>query len=191
MSWFGDRELVLTIRRRLIPYLRSFPSVNVWLPACGGGEAAYALAIVLREEALFTRAAIYATDEDGATVSRAQSGVYALEALVGAADAYRAAGGRATLDEYYAVEGDRAVMRPLLRERITFAQHSLGGDASFNEFQLVLCPESMAPADRTVQLVNASLCRFGLIAFRAGEPPLFRLRYERFSGADGILRKTT
>ncbi len=202
MSLFANRELYSALRRRVIPYLRTFPSVNIWLPACGSGEDVYATAITLREEGLWERATLYATEQNPELLARARGGIYPLADVLAAAGAYRDAGGRATLDEYFVASGDIALMRPLLRERIMFGQHNLASDASFNEFQLVICPNQIAVGrgwlrERAVQLIHVSLCRFGLLSFESGAggavdrrpPSVHRMYYERFSGCEGILRK--
>jgi chemotaxis protein methyltransferase CheR len=58
-------------------------------------------------------------------------------------------------------------MRELLRERIVFAQHHLGSDASFNEFALIWCPVGQP---RTHKLYGESLCRFGILSPGAPGP---------------------
>ena len=55
-----------------------------------------------------------------------------------------------------------------LRKRITWAQYNLVTDASFNEFQLILCRRALAdfgPALRhkTLTLFHDSLARFGVL----------------------------
>src|SRR5258708_7673158 len=59
-------------------------------------------------------------------------------------------------------------LRPLLQERIVFAQHNLDTDASFNEFALIFCPEGQP---RTHALFDQSLCRLGILS--PGAPSLF------------------
>jgi chemotaxis protein methyltransferase CheR len=176
-SMFRDPGYHLALRRTVVPLLRTYPSINVWHPACSTGEQVYATAIVLREEGLADRARIYATDASDAVLARAAQGVYPLASLRAEAGRYHEGGGKSSLAEYYATggaHGDRAVMRPLLRERICFFPHDLAGDASFNEFNLIICRDVLiyfgAPLhERVLGLLHGSLGRFGVLALGRAE----------------------
>jgi chemotaxis protein methyltransferase CheR len=195
--WFKDPESCRALRRTVIPVLRTYPSVYVWLPSCGTGEAAYEAAVVFREEGIGSRTRIYATEASEAAVAAARRGVYGRGEIAGAAGMYLEGGGRATLEEYFVVEQDRAVMRPLLRERIVFSQHDLGAGGSFNEFQLVVCVGVLSPLERDQRLrisclIDDSLCPFGLVSIGRGDrlaPGRAGARYEPLAGAPSFLRK--
>ena len=58
---FRDPAYFRTIRERVVPYLRTYPSIKVWVAGCATGEEAYSLAILFAEESLLDRAIIYAT----------------------------------------------------------------------------------------------------------------------------------
>ncbi|UUZ51870.1 chemotaxis protein [Massilia sp. B-10] len=65
-------------------------------------------------------------------------------------------------------QGKRAVLQPQLRSRITWAQYNLVTDASFNEFQLILCRKALADfgpvlRQHTLQLFHDSLSLFGVL----------------------------
>jgi chemotaxis protein methyltransferase CheR len=186
---FDEPELWGAIRQRVVPHLRTFPRVNVWLPGCGRGEAAFALAILLYEHGLHRRSRVYATDVCEEALAEARGGRVEAHIFDGATRDYPAAGGRAALEEYYRVEEGQAVVRPTLGERLVFAQHDLATDASFNEFQLVVCRgtlEELAPAarDRAQAVIAQSLCRFGVLAAFVGDSRL-RCPDERFAALGG------
>ena len=87
---------------------------------------------------------------------------------------YRRSGGRASLHEYFSSHGGLAEVRPLLRERIVFAQHDLASDGSPRECQLILCTGHLARLGRVLQrrafsVFHASLCPFGYLAVSRGE----------------------
>jgi chemotaxis protein methyltransferase CheR len=164
---FHDPDLFLALRGEVLPLLRTFPSIRVWIVGAGGGEDAYATAIVLREEGLESRAMVYATDTDAAALGRAREGIFAPGAFD--SERYVAAGGKSSLGEYFALSGDHAVLRPALAERIVFAEHNLATDASFNEFHLILCRSVLDDADRALRrrafaVIDASVVRFGTVA---------------------------
>ena len=58
---FRDPWFYLTLREKVIPFLKTFPFINVWQAGCATGEEVYSLAIILKEEGLYERANIYAS----------------------------------------------------------------------------------------------------------------------------------
>jgi chemotaxis protein methyltransferase CheR len=171
---FHDPDFLLGLRQEVVPILRTHPSVRIWHAECGTGEAVYATAIVLLEEGLYDRTRIYATDGNEAALALARAGRYPAAQLERDEDGYRRAGGRSAFAEYYAVEGDTAVMRPLLQGRITFGVSDLGTDASFNEFHLILCRDALLSfnpplAERAFGVFHDSLGRFGMLGLGRGE----------------------
>lgn len=193
---FSEVALWTTLRERVLPLLRTYPSINVWVPGGGAGTMAYALAIVLHEEGLRERSRIYATDQAEMVLEHGRSGLVTEPTLVGAAAAYAASGGKAPFETYVMEVDGRRVLSPLLRERITFAQHSLATDASFNEFQLILCRDVLASlepgvAQRGYQLLHESVCRFGIVALGARDRPPegWRDGYEDFEMIHKLYRR--
>src|SRR5919198_210320 len=136
---FRDPAFWAALRRYVTPQLRTLPFVRVWSAGCATGEEAYSLAILLREEGLYARSRIYATDVDESALARARSGVFPLEHMREYTHNYVRAGGTAAFSEYYSAGADGAALKPALGQNIVFARHNLVTDASFNEFHLVLC----------------------------------------------------
>lgn len=175
--FFADVDWLATLRRDVVPRLRTYPSVRVWHAGCGpNAQDAYATAIVLREEGLLERSQIYATDVSDIIVDRARQGVVGTWAQA-SADAYRQGGGLASLEEYVLVDSQKqARVRPLLSDHIVFAVHSFASDASFNEFHLIICRDVLGHCDAALQrnafhTVRESLCRFGFLVVDAGDMP--------------------
>jgi chemotaxis protein methyltransferase CheR len=138
-SMFRDPGFFRCLRDRVLPVLRTYPVIRIWHAGCSSGEEVYSLAIVLAEVGLYGRSRIYATDLQPRLLQRAAAGAFELDAVRRWEEAYGAAGGTARLARYYSVDGRAAVMSPDLRRNVMFAQHNLATDASFNEFNLVLC----------------------------------------------------
>ena len=50
---FRDPGYFRALRERVLPQLRTYPSLKIWVAGCSTGEEVYSLAILLREEGLF------------------------------------------------------------------------------------------------------------------------------------------
>ena len=55
-----DPSFYLTFRKRVVPLLRTYPTVQIWVAGCSTGEEVYSLAILLQEEGLYPKCRIYA-----------------------------------------------------------------------------------------------------------------------------------
>ncbi len=73
---FRDPVFYGTMRARVVPELRTYPSLRMWIAGCSTGEEAYSFAILLREEGLLDRTTLYATDINPASLEKADAGIY-------------------------------------------------------------------------------------------------------------------
>ena len=165
---FRDPEFFLAFRRHVVPLLRTYPFVRIWHAGCSTGEEVYSMAILLHEEGIYPTCRIYATDLNQAALRDAKDGVVPLCALREYSENYRKAGGTGSLAEYYTAAYDRAIFRSSFKERIVFSQHNLVTDASFNEFNVILCRNVLIYfkrplRDRVHQLIYGSLCKLGVL----------------------------
>src|SRR5438128_7210188 len=142
-AMFRDPQFYLTFRKEVVPLLRTYPFVRIWLAGVSMGEEVYSLAILLQEEGLYDRCRIYATDINDAVLKKAKEGIYPLDLMQSYTSNYIKAGGDRDFSNYYTAAYDRAIFKSSLRENVVFAQHNLVGDASFNEFQVILCRNVM------------------------------------------------
>src|SRR5215475_9784017 len=76
---FRDPSYYRAIREKVVPYLRTYPSLKVWVAGCASGEEAYSLAILFAEEGLLDRTLIYATDINPESLRKAEEGIYNVE----------------------------------------------------------------------------------------------------------------
>jgi chemotaxis protein methyltransferase CheR len=128
----------------------------------------YSLSILLTEQGLYDRTRIYATDINQAVLEQARQGVYPLDRMQEYTDNYIRAGGQRAFSEYYVAAYDGALFDRSLGENVVWAQHNLAQDASFNEFNVILCRNVLIYFDRTLQnrvhrLFYESLVRFGTL----------------------------
>jgi hypothetical protein len=61
-SMFREADVLRCIRDEVIPRFRTYPSLRIWIAGCATGEEVYSMAIMLKEEGLYERSRIYATD---------------------------------------------------------------------------------------------------------------------------------
>ena len=196
-SMFREVELVHALRDEVIPVLRTYPSVRIWMVGCATGEEVYSLAILLEEEGVLRHARIYATDLNEDTLAVARMGAYPLDRMRSYEEAYRRAGGRLALSDYYTVSGRSARFSRSLQSNVTWAQHNLVTDASFNEFHLIVCANVLIYFRPTLQerahrLFYDSLVRSGYLALGKGESLVFSpgsSRYQPVRNGVSLFRK--
>jgi len=148
---FRDPAVYRSVRERVVPLLRTWPHVKVWHAGCATGEEAYSLAIVLKEEGLYHRTTIYATDFNDDSLAQARDGVYEISKVKEATRNYQQAGGKGSFSEYYHAHYEAVAMDGSLKERITFANHNLAGDEAFGEMHLIFCRNVLIYFNRELQ----------------------------------------
>jgi chemotaxis protein methyltransferase CheR len=173
-TMFRDPRFFRCIRERVVPVLRTYPYPRLWVAGCSTGQEAFSLAILLREEGLYERCRIYATDINEAVLEQARNGLLPLASLDEYRHNYRASGGIRDLSDYYTRGKSWAVIDPAVLERVAVFRHDLARDASFNEFHVIFCRNVLmyfepALRDRVHQLFRDSLVRFGFLALGQSE----------------------
>jgi chemotaxis protein methyltransferase CheR len=171
---YRDPAFFRALRTDVAPVLRTYPSIRVWVAGCSSGEEVYALAILLREEGLLDRTILYASDINPHSLQAARDGIYALDRLPQFSESYRAAGGRASLADYYTAGYGAAVFDKRLSQNVVFADHSLATDEVFAEMHLISCRNVLIYFNRTLQdravgLLDRSLCARGFLGLGAKE----------------------
>jgi chemotaxis protein methyltransferase CheR len=165
---FDDPEQARQLRIVLASCLRASAVPKVWLAECAGAGEAWSLAILLAEEQLTLRTEIYATVANEEMLAEAGVASIPLERMEQYRENYYKSGGTADLASYFEVSGQHAILLPQLRNRITWAQYNLVTDASFNEFQLIICRHALPDfgpllRQRVLKLFHDSLSLFGVL----------------------------
>lgn len=185
------------LRRELVPVLRTYPSIRVWIPSCSTGEEVYAVAITLKECGIYDRCSIFATDFSQMGLCRARSGVFPLSSVGVFRQNYIRGGGEHDFSEYYTTGANQVVFRSWLVRNVTFAQHDLASDASFNEFNIIIFRDGLDDFDhhlkaRALALFHASLCRFGILGLgkhESLENTRLETLYKKISGRLRLYRR--
>ncbi|HXH75902.1 MAG TPA: protein-glutamate O-methyltransferase CheR [Bacteriovoracaceae bacterium] len=175
---FRDPTYYSAFREKVIPILRTYPSIKIWIAGCSTGEEVYSFAIILKEEGLLERSIIYATDINEASLARARAGIYRLKDFQKFTSNYQRSGGKAQFSDYYTADDDAAIFNSSLRKQITFTDHSLATDSVFSEVHFISCRNVLIYfqkqlQDRAIGLFHESLCRKGFLGLGSKESIAF------------------
>lgn len=171
---FRDPSHFRALREKVVPHLRTYPSLKVWVAGCSEGEELYSLVILFREEELEQRTMFYATDINQNALAKAGAGVYGLDRIQLFTENHRNSGGKSSLSNYYSAAYGRASFDKTLRQNVVFSDHSLVTDAVFAEMHLISCRNVMiyfnrGLQDRALTLFRDSLARKGFLGLGAKE----------------------
>ncbi|MCQ4287360.1 protein-glutamate O-methyltransferase CheR [Pseudomonas stutzeri] len=194
---FRDPSYYLALREQVVPVLRTYPSLKIWIAGCSTGEEVYSMAILLREEGLLERTILYATDINPRSLEQARQGIFDIGDMQLYTTNYQRAGGKRSLSDYYTAAYDSAIMDKTLKDQVTFADHSLATDSVFAETQLISCRNVLIYfnkplQDRAFGLFHESLCHRGFLGLGSKETVEFSGhadRYEAFDKPQRIFRK--
>ncbi len=183
---FRDPHYFKAIREKVVPHLRTYPSLKVWIAGCSAGEELYSFAILFREEGLEERTVFYATDINMEALKKAEAGVYSLDRIQLFTENHRKSGGKSSLSDYYTAAYGAASFDKSLRKNVVFSDHSLATDAVFAETQMVSCRNVLiyfdrALQDRAIGLFKGSLARKGFLGLGSKETLRFSSSVEDFS----------
>jgi chemotaxis protein methyltransferase CheR len=171
---FRDPGFFRAIREKVVPHLRTYPSLKVWIAGCSGGEELYSFVILFREEGLENRTLFYATDINQDALRAAEAGIFSLDRVPLFTENHRKSGGKSSLSDYYQAAYSRVSFDKSLRRNVVFSDHSLVTDAAFAEMHLISCRNVMIYFDRALQnrvlgLFKDSLARKGFLGVGAKE----------------------
>lgn len=190
---FRDPAFFLGLRERVVPFLRTYPSLKIWVAGCSTGEELYSIAILLKEEGLLERSIIYATDINPNSLQSARKGIFPLDRIRNYTSNYQRAGGKRSFSDYYTAAYGGALFDSSLCENVSFADHSLATDSVFAEVHLICCRNVLIYfnpklQDRAIGLFHESLCHRGFLGLGSKESIDFSEYVNRFEPLDKRLR---
>jgi chemotaxis protein methyltransferase CheR len=194
---FRDPDYYLAVRRLIVPFLKTYPSLNVWVAGCSTGEEVVSLAILLHEEGLLERSIIYATDINPHSLDKAKRGIFAIDNMRLYSENYQRSGGKGSLADYYTAAYDGALFERFLCANVTFADHSLATDSVFSETQFISCRNVLIYFNKTLQdrafgLFHESLGHRGFLGLGSKESLDFSAyagRFEAVNRQERVFRK--
>ena len=186
---FRDPEYFRSLRENIIPFLKTYPSLKIWIAGCSTGEEVYSIAILLKEEGLLDKTILYATDINVHALEKAKRGIYSADVLNKAGQNYRASGGTRSFADYATFDYGVAKMDQSLIKNVVFSDHSLATDEVFAEVQFVSCRNVLIYFDRDLQnraigLFKNSLVRGGFLGLGNRESMRFMNDAQRFKAVN-------
>jgi chemotaxis protein methyltransferase CheR len=171
---FRDPEFFISLRKHVIPYLRSYQHIKIWNAGCSTGEELYSFAIVFANEFLYDKSFFYGTDVNTDVLERAKSGIYELQKMKTYSENYRETGFFPNLSTYYSARYDATSINHSLKKNVLFSMHNLVSDSVFNEFQVISCRNVLIYFDqelqkRVIELFYNSLVTFGFLCLGSKE----------------------
>ncbi len=136
---FRNPSFYKALREKVIPELKKRPFIKMWHAGCSTGEEAYSMAILLKEEGLYDKTRIYATDFNETALSKSKAAMYPVSKLKNYSKNYRDAGGLESFADYFSTKYEFAKLDKVLATNILFSNHNLVTDSSFGEMDMIVC----------------------------------------------------
>lgn len=186
---FRDPHFYRSLRANVIPLLKTYPFIKIWHAGCATGEEAYSMAILLKEEGLYDRTTIYATDFNPRALEQAKEGIFSQKSIKGYTTNYQRSGGKKSFSDYYMAQYDMVMMDQSLKKNIVWANHNLVTDSVFAEVHMVLCRNVLIYFNRQLQekvhqLFSNALINGGLLALGTKESLRFSHFFNEYAELD-------
>ncbi len=194
---FRDPSFYKAIREEVIPVLKTYPFIKIWHAGCSTGEEVYSMAILLKEEGLYDKAQIYATDFNEKVLQKAKEGIYPIENIKKCQSNYFESGGKYSFSDYYIAKYDSVIFHNDFKEKIIFADHNLVTDGVFGEMNIIICRNVLIYfnkelQNRVIKLFYDSLCYGGFLGLGSRESIRFTKYYDKYESCiaeENIFRK--
>lgn len=148
---FRDPFVFKTIRTKVIPYLKTFPFIRIWIAGCSTGEELYSMAILLKEEGVYDKTQLYATDINPLVIDKAREGIFELNKLKTFTKNYHGSGGKEAFSDYFTADSSFVKFSDELKKNVMFSVHNLTVDRDFNEMHLIMCRNVMIYFSKPLQ----------------------------------------
>lgn len=173
-SFFRNKEVFLSIKKRILPYIQSFPSIRVWCAGCSKGDEPYSVAMMLDEAGLLNKSQIYATDFNHSILAEAENGLYSTQEFQKYKTNYHNSGGQEEFEKWFDIEKNFVQVKKKIKNRVIFFKHNLVTDSTINEFHLIFCRNVLIYFNKDLQkrvfdIIDESLFRNGFLVLGESE----------------------
>jgi len=175
---FRNPAFYKSVRKKVIPILKTYPYLKIWHAGCATGEEVYSFAIMLKEEGLLERTQIYATDFNPYVIEKARNGIFPIRYIKEYTANYQKAGGLESFSDYYHANDELVIFDKSLSKNIVFAEHNLVTDSVFAEVNMIVCRNVLIYFNNNLQnkvlhLLHKSLITGGFLALGTKESLMF------------------
>ncbi|MBP9151339.1 MAG: protein-glutamate O-methyltransferase CheR [Flavobacteriales bacterium] len=186
---FRDPAFYRAVRETVVPILKTWSYIKLWHAGCSTGEEVYSMAILLKEEGLYDRTQIYATDFNQHVLKHAKEGIYPADLIKKYAKNYQDSGAKGSFSDHYHAKYDSAIMDPSLKKNIIWAHHNLVTDSDFAETHMVVCRNVLIYFNKDLQnrvhgLFHNSLANGGILCLGSKESLRFTDQEVHFEELD-------
>lgn len=186
---FRDPLSYKELKEKVFPILKTYPFIKIWHAGCATGEEVYSTAILLKEEGLYDKATIYATDFNDEALEFARHGIYPLENMKTVTSNYMQAGGSDVLSNHYYAKHNSVIFNKSLIKNVMFANHNLAIDSVFGEMNLIMCKNVLIYFNKTLQnkvlnMFFESLIHGGFLCLGNKESIMFSEVQDKFEVID-------
>jgi chemotaxis protein methyltransferase CheR len=190
---FRNPAFYQSLRKEVIPILKTYPFLKIWHAGCSTGEEVYSFAILLKEEGLYERTQIYATDFNPHVIQKAKTGIYPIKNIKEYTANYQQAGGHSSFSDYYHASNESVIFDQSLKKQIVFAVHNLVTDGIFAEVNMIICRNVLIYFNRdlqnkVLQLFDDSLVKGGFIGLGTKETLQFSSVASKYKTVDSKVK---
>lgn len=150
---FRDPKMWQYLRYNVLPLFADYPNINIWHAGCSTGQEVYSMLILLKEEGLYDKARVLATDINSEVLSTAAAGRYKYRFNIGYLDNFDKVIRENPLNydefrdvpysDYFDLDerSDSLAIKPYLLEKPVFRKHDLvtGSNPATGKFDLIIC----------------------------------------------------
>jgi len=122
---FRDPSFYKALREKVIPVLKDQSFIKVWHAGCATGEEVYSMAILLKEEGIYNKTRIYATDFNEGVIKKAKEGIYPIDMLKKYTYNYQKSGGLESFADYYTAQYGHVALKKSLKKNIPFSDEQI------------------------------------------------------------------
>jgi chemotaxis protein methyltransferase CheR len=185
---FRDPGFFKSLRKDILPLLKARSHIKIWHAGCSTGEEVYSMAILLKEEGLYDRSRIYATDLNEKVLHMAKDGIYPLKVIQQSSKNYVTSGGTSSFSSYCTTLYDHLIIDRDLKGNVIFSDHNLAQDSSFGEMDMIVCRNVLIYFDKKLQnrvlaLLEQSLAPGGFLCLGNKESIRFADCFSEFHEA--------
>ncbi len=186
---FRDPHFYKGYKEHVIPYLNTYPYINIWHAGCATGEEVYSMGIFLKEHGIRDRVLQYATDFNDHSLDIVKNGIYNMEDYQKWQSNYIQSGGKLSLSEYFTSSHSSLSVIDYLKENCVVANHNLVTDKKFADMQLIICKNvliyfTIELQNQVFELFYDSLVPGGLLCLGRSESVAFTDFEDKFELLD-------